>query len=385
MSASPRRTSSVLLLGALIALLAVPSAAARQAEASGVDCAADSIFAEPAWHADACREAVRASAAGARVAAALPPTPFAYAHDIGPLTDNFVRHRIVDFPGQTTLGPSTMMNFGYDFDAKAQKLYALDNAGQQLGRMTLTNGAFTPIGPAVPLAGHNWSGLAFHPRTNKLFGVSTNTIVSALYTINPATGTATLINTETTAPGLIDISINCNGTMYGHDILNDSIYRIDKKTAAATLVGPTGVAANFAQGMDFDNRTGKLYVYAYLGGGANQYSTANLKTGALTPLATSNPTGEFEGATQTRCPGPQTTITKKPSKHTAKHRAAFKFKSGFAGSKFQCKLDKKKYKPCSSPFAKVVGTGSHTFRVRAKDPVGNTDATPAKWHWTVTG
>jgi hypothetical protein len=313
----------------------------------------------------------------------LPPTPFAFAHDVGATSNNVVRHKIVDFPHQTILGPNTKQLFGYDFDGQAQTLYALDNIGQQLGRMTLTNGEFTAIGPSIPLAGHTWSGLTFHPRTNKLYASSTNSTSSALYTVNPATGAATLVNTQTTTPILIDISINCAGVMVGHDIGTDSLYRLNKKTAAATLVGATGVSANFAQGMDFDNRTGKLYLYAYIGGGANQYGTASLTTGALTSLATNTPLGEFEGATQTRCPGPNTTITQKPPKTTSVHRAVFRFKASFAGSTFQCRLDNRPYTACTSPWVRVVGAGKHRLLVRAKDPVGNTDATPAQHRWTV--
>ncbi len=51
--------------------------------------------------------------------------------------------------------------------------------------------------------------------------------------------------------------------------------------------------------MDFDNQDGTLYIFLYQGSGANIYGTVNLTTGAVTPLATTNPTGEFEGATQT--------------------------------------------------------------------------------------
>ncbi len=377
----PRLTQLVAAL-ALGALLAAPGAGARPAEAGGVDCDADSVLAEPAWHAEACRDP-READASVRGPAALPPTPFAFAHDVGATSNNVVRHRIVDFPDQTILGQNSMQLFGYDFDGQAETLYALDNIGHQLGRMTLTNGAFTAIGPSVPLTGHTWTGLTFHPRTNKLYASSTNSVTSALYTINPATGAATLVDTQTTTPILIDISINCDGVMYGHDIGTDSLYRINKRTAAATLVGATGISATFAQGMDFDNRTGKLYLYAYIGGGANRYGTASLTTGALRTLATNNPLGEFEGATRTRCPGPNTTITQKPPRTTAKHRAVFKFKASFAGSMFECKLDGKPYAACTSPWVRVVGTGKHRLLVRAKDPVGNTDATPATHRWTV--
>ncbi|MGH2536738.1 MAG: DUF7507 domain-containing protein, partial [Candidatus Promineifilaceae bacterium] len=66
------------------------------------------------------------------------------------------------------------------------------------------------------------------------------------------------------------------------------------------------VNSNFAQGMDFDNEDGTLYAWTYQGGGANQYGTIDLATGALTPLSVDNPQGEFEGATQTTAgpPGP---------------------------------------------------------------------------------
>ena len=378
----PRLTHLLSAL-ALGALLAAPGAAAHLADAGGVDCGRDSALAEPAWHADACGGVERVRASG-RVLALVPATAFSFAHDVGATSNNVVRHRILDFPHQTVLGQNTKQLFGYDFDARAETLYALDNIGQQLGQMNLTNGAFTAIGPSVPLTGHTWSGLTFHPRTNKLFASSTNSTTSALYTVDPDTGTATLIGTQTTTPILIDISINCDGVMYGHDIGTDSLFRLNKSTAAATRLGPTGVSANFAQGMDFDNRSGKLYVYAYIGGGANRYGTANLTTGHLTPLATNNPLGEFEGATQTRCPGPNTTITKKPPKTTAAHRAVFKFKASFSRSTFECKLDGRPYTSCTSPWVRVLGAGRHQLLVRATDPVGNTDATPARYRWKIT-
>ncbi len=380
MRARSTRTASVLALAALTAL-AVVSVAHARADAADPACDADSVEAEPAWHAERCGAA--AGPAAARAAAFFASTPYAFAHDIGPLTDNFVRHLISDFPGQLTLGPNAMSIYGYDFDAKGDTLYALDQGGQQLGKMTLTNGAFTAIGPSVPLTGHLWTGLTSHPRTGKFYASSSGPSGGAVYTIDPATGTATLIDVQMTTPLLIDISINCAGVMFGHDIGADSIYRINKSTAVATLVGPTGYAASFAQGMDFDNRTGKLYAYLYLGGGANHYGTVNLTTGALTPLASSMPQGEFEGATRTRCPGPNTTITKKPKKQTAKKRAVFRFKSSFAPSKFECKLDGKPYVNCSSPWARTVKLGAHRFSVRAKDPVGNKDATPATFRWRV--
>ncbi|HSK15605.1 MAG TPA: hypothetical protein VK915_05500 [Gaiellaceae bacterium] len=82
---------------------------------------------------------------------------------------------------------------------------------------------------------------------------------------------------------------------------------------------------------------------------------------------------------------PQTKITKHPAKTTASRTARFKFKSTILGSKFRCKLDGQKFKRCSSPKTyRDLGVGKHTFRVRAIDPFGNPDPTPAKWVWRIT-
>ncbi len=61
----------------------------------------------------------------------------------------------------------------------------------------------------------------------------------------------------------------------------------------------------------------------------------------------------------------------------AKRKATFKFASGEPGSKFLCKLGKKKFKPCTSPKTyKKLKRGKHVFRVRARDRAGNVDPTP---------
>ena len=80
---------------------------------------------------------------------------------------------------------------------------------------------------------------------------------------------------------------------------------------------------------------------------------------------------------------PQTKITKKPKKKSTKRKAKFKFTSDEANSTFQCRLDKKSFKACSPPYKKKVKRGKHKFRVRAIDPAGNVDPTPAKYSWKV--
>jgi hypothetical protein len=81
---------------------------------------------------------------------------------------------------------------------------------------------------------------------------------------------------------------------------------------------------------------------------------------------------------------PDTEITKKPKKKSTKRKAKLKFESSEDGSTFECKLDKKPFKACDSPFKKKVkASKKHKFLVRAIDAAGNTDPTPAKAKWKV--
>lgn len=80
---------------------------------------------------------------------------------------------------------------------------------------------------------------------------------------------------------------------------------------------------------------------------------------------------------------PNTQLKKHPPKQTTKRKAKFTFASTEAGSSFECKLDKKPFRACSSPFNKKVGLGSHKFQVRAVDAQGKADPSPAVFSWKV--
>ena len=61
------------------------------------------------------------------------------------------------------------------------------------------------------------------------------------------------------------------------------------------------------------------------------------------------------------------------------------FSSSESGSTFECSLDGSPFTSCATPQSyAALGAGSHTFEVRATDPAGNTDPSPATHTWTIT-
>jgi hypothetical protein len=81
---------------------------------------------------------------------------------------------------------------------------------------------------------------------------------------------------------------------------------------------------------------------------------------------------------------PDTTLTRKPKDKTKKKTATFEFTSSEPGSTFECQLDgKETFKACTSPTTVKVKKGKHDFMVRATDPAGNADPTPATDAWKV--
>ncbi len=99
-----------------------------------------------------------------------------------------------------------------------------------------------------------------------------------------------------------------------------------------------------------------------------------------------------DASTQGPCPvvpdtdPPETKITKGAPNKPDKTKLKFKFTSSEPGSTFECKLDKKALKPCTSPRkVKRLDDGKHKFKVVATDAAGNTDPSAAKDKFKVVG
>lgn len=76
-----------------------------------------------------------------------------------------------------------------------------------------------------------------------------------------------------------------------------------------------------------------------------------------------------------------------PKKKTKRKKATFTFSSVAGGiTAFECKFDKKPYKPCTSPrVIKKAKPRKHRFRVRGVDPDGTTLGSSVSKRWRVTG
>ena len=75
---------------------------------------------------------------------------------------------------------------------------------------------------------------------------------------------------------------------------------------------------------------------------------------------------------------PNTTIDSGPSGPTNDPTPTFGFSADETGSSFECKVDSGSFSPCSPPETVAsLPEGNHTLSVRATDPAGNTDSTPA--------
>lgn len=81
---------------------------------------------------------------------------------------------------------------------------------------------------------------------------------------------------------------------------------------------------------------------------------------------------------------PDTTILSGPPNPTTNTNAPFSFSASEPGSTFECSLDGAAFSGCSSPVEYIgLTVGGHVFGVRATDPAGNTDSTPALYIWTI--
>jgi hypothetical protein len=174
--------------------------------------------------------------------------------------------------------------------ALADSVYVSDTL--RFGSIDLTTGAYHQIGPDLPDASQ---GLGYAPNGSLLtIGFSGN-----VNSINPSTGAMTpvgpsgLSDCSTPASPCTSNSINVlasfNGQTYVTDFLN-RLYSVNTATGAATLIGTTGMPAiPFIPLSENPDGTVNIYDEAFFGANGKLYATfdaghVDFSTGTLTPV-----------------------------------------------------------------------------------------------------
>jgi len=107
------------------------------------------------------------------------------------------------------------------------------------------------------------NGLTYDPTSGKVYGCSNYN----LFEINPETGEQDLIGSFNTGTIMIEIACDAEGIMYGWDVKfsgESYLYKIDKDTGEASIVGAMGLTLCYAQDGDFCREYDILYLAAYV-------------------------------------------------------------------------------------------------------------------------
>ena len=170
-------------------------------------------------------------------------------------------------------------------------------------------------------------------------------------------------------------------------------WTVDGTAPVVTITGgPTGVTSSSSGTVTFTVSESATAACSLDGGTATvctgSYLVSALVDGSHTVSVVATDAAGNVSAAATRTwtvdsAVPDTTITAKPAALTNASTASFSFTSTKAGSTFQCSRDGGTFAACTSGASFAVVAGAHTFAVRATDPSGNTDPSPATWSWTV--
>jgi Bacterial Ig-like domain len=157
--------------------------------------------------------------------------------------------------------------------------------------------------------------------------------------------------------------------------------------------GPTGLTSDSTPTFTFSSEAGAGFQCRVDAGSfaacTSPHTTAALVDGAHSfEVRATDAAGNTDASPASRAitvdtAPPQTTIDSTPPATTSTTSASFTFSSE-AGATFECALDAAAFAACTSPRQYTgLAAGTHQFHVRAKDPAGNTDASPDSYSWTI--
>jgi hypothetical protein len=126
-------------------------------------------------------------------------------------------------------------------------LYTVNTSSPyQLYTVDTTTGVHTLVANVTNVPMANITGLAWDPAANTMYASVTSMAMSQIATINLSTGAMTPIGSATAvAAGVIAIANSLTGNfLYAVDIVADNLYRFNKTTGVATLVGALPISVN---------------------------------------------------------------------------------------------------------------------------------------------
>ncbi len=273
------------------------------------------------------------------------------------------------------------IEFAGPVDGLTASNFALVNSG-------LTGPGINSVAPQLPAPTTKWNiqvatgtgtgtlGLNFVNDSGMTPGISTSLpFVGEVYDIDhDAPATPQITGSTPTSPSSNAAPI-INGTAEAGSTV--TLYTSSDCTTVALGSGPA-TAGNFAIGITVATNT-----------------TTNIYARAVDAVGNASGCSTVFAYTHDDVP-PTTSIDSSPPSTTASTSATFEFSGSDSlarsespqvpGLTFECALDAPfTFSSCSSPKNYTgLSIGSHTFKVRATDPTGNTDATAAEYTWEIT-
>ena len=184
-------------------------------------------------------------------------------------TNNFYRFSLTNPSDADTIASNVVsasdLNSGYFFaggDFTPFGYYALTRLTNKLIRIDTLNGSQQFIKTITPSSGE-WTGLAWDPKGQQLYALSSFGSQSQLYTVDLINGDLQFVATIPLYY-LIWISFDNEGTLFALSTNDRRIYSINKTTGAASgLPSVADAGLNYAQDADFDPVSDSLYLTAF--------------------------------------------------------------------------------------------------------------------------